>query len=480
MTAVETPETGFAPPAAALTRVPPAASLTHAPPASAEERGRRLSEAVREGHLRASAIVAGAVLVAAAFQAPFAARLIQTAAFAGVWIVAIQVSERSLRRVRAVAGHVGLAAVSTLGGAAAASALSFWSVGDLRPVAPQIGLMAAVAFAATLAGELARARVSTLRTRVLLVGGGRSARDLIESLADGAPSAFSVVGILDDELTATAFAGVPVLGPIGALRDTVADVAPDLVVVSVERGRPEVFAALAGIAGQGFRVVGVPEFYEHAFARVPVRNMTDAWFISVLHLYQRPYTRLVKRSFDIAVAATGLLLTAPLFLLVAIFVRTTGNQLFYRQTRLGEHGSTFTILKFRTMHVGAEDAGAVWAQADDPRTTSVGRVLRKARVDELPQLINVLRGEMAIVGPRPERPEFVELLQESVPFWSRRHLLKPGITGWAQLRCGYAADSQATEEKLAYDLWYLRHQSLLVDFMICARTLPSLLFARGR
>jgi lipopolysaccharide/colanic/teichoic acid biosynthesis glycosyltransferase len=132
------------------------------------------------------------------------------------------------------------------------------------------------------------------------------------------------------------------------------------------------------------------------------------------------------------------------------------------------------------MRTDAEANGAVWAAEDDPRITRVGMILRRTRLDEIPQLLNVLRGEMAIVGPRPERPEFQEYLETEVPFWSRRTLLKPGITGWAQLRSGYAADARDTEEKLAHDLWYLRHQSLMVDVLICARTIPSLLLAAGR
>jgi lipopolysaccharide/colanic/teichoic acid biosynthesis glycosyltransferase len=213
---------------------------------------------------------------------------------------------------------------------------------------------------------------------------------------------------------------------------------------------------------------------------VPIRRMTDAWFMSVLHLYQRSYSRTSKRAFDITVATFALLLTAPLFPLIALLVKRTRGPIFYGQTRLGEQGRPFRILKFRTMRMDAETAGAVWAQQGDPRTTQVGRLLRKTRLDEIPQLINVLRGEMSIVGPRPERPEFLGLLEENVPFWSRRHLLRPGITGWAQLRAGYTADAVATEEKLSYDLWYLRHQSLIVDVLICARTLPSLLLCAGR
>jgi lipopolysaccharide/colanic/teichoic acid biosynthesis glycosyltransferase len=143
-----------------------------------------------------------------------------------------------------------------------------------------------------------------------------------------------------------------------------------------------------------------------------------------------------------------------------------------RQVRLGEHGKRFTIYKFRTMHADAEAAGrAIWASAEDPRLTPTGGLMRRLRLDELPQLWNVLRGEMSLVGPRPERPEFLDELSERVPYWTRRHLIKPGLTGWAQVRQGYAASAEETATKLSYDFWYLRHRSLTVDLAILLRTL---------
>ena len=166
----------------------------------------------------------------------------------------------------------------------------------------------------------------------------------------------------------------------------------------------------------------------------------------------------------------------------AIILRTVGEAA--GGTVAGQDVGT-PMLKVRTLRPGAEDRigqylGEELVLRTEAELTRVGRWLKASQLDEIPQLINVLRGEMSIVGPRPERPEFVELLEESIPFWSRRHLLRPGITGWAQLRSGYAADALATEEKLSYDLWYLRHQSLIVDALICARTVPSLLLAVGR
>jgi Bacterial sugar transferase len=144
--------------------------------------------------------------------------------------------------------------------------------------------------------------------------------------------------------------------------------------------------------------------------------------------------------------------------------------------RLGEHGKLFTIYKFRTMRADAEAAGnAVWADVEDPRVTRTGSIMRRLRLDELPQLLNVIRGDMSLVGPRPERPEFLGELSGRVPYWSRRHLVKPGLTGWAQVRHGYAASPEATSEKLSYDLWYIRHRSLTVDIAILLRTFAVVL-----
>ena len=162
---------------------------------------------------------------------------------------------------------------------------------------------------------------------------------------------------------------------------------------------------------------------------------------------------------------------APVLIVVALLVATTRGPIVFRQTRIGERGRLFTIYKFRTMRVDAERVGgAVWASAGDPRATRIGWVLRRTHLDELPQLLNVLRGDMSIVGPRPERPEFIELLEAVVPCWGKRLLVKPGITGWAQVRSGYAADCDSTAVKLSYDLWYLRHRNLVIDLAVCAKT----------
>jgi lipopolysaccharide/colanic/teichoic acid biosynthesis glycosyltransferase len=205
--------------------------------------------------------------------------------------------------------------------------------------------------------------------------------------------------------------------------------------------------------------------------------------MGILHLRQPLHARWSKRAFDVLTAAVGLLLVLPLLPLIALLVRTTPGPVIYRQTRLGEGGRPFTIYKFRTMVADAEATGrAQWCVDGDERVTPAGRLLRRAHLDEIPQLWNVLKGDMSIVGPRPERPEFVRMLEREMPFWSRRLLIKPGVTGWAQVRSGYSADCATCAEKLSYDLWYIRHRSLLVDLAVCLRTaalMASSVFAHG-
>ncbi len=433
--------------------------------------------ALHNGQFLLIATATSAAVSAFSFEHSRYKAAVQTALFFVSWLLGTYVVTRSLRTVRAVVGKLGLAAFCAAAGLVIAGAGSFW-LEEALPKRIEMVTMSLLVLGVILGIESVRERLPELRSQVLVVGGGKPTQDLLEVLARTPRHAFRVIGVID-ETTFETIGGIPVLGRIPALGSILREHAPDLVVVAADRGRPEIFGELAEAAEVGFRVVGLPEFYEHAFARVPIRGMTDAWFMSILHLYQRSYPQRVKRAFDLLVAAFGLLLTAPLFPLIAILVLIDGGPVFYKQTRVGEHGKPFEIVKFRSMRTNAEQEGAVWAARGDTRITALGRVLRRTRLDELPQLFNVIRGEMSIVGPRPERPEFLELLEEAVPFWSRRNLLRPGITGWAQLRSGYAADSYATEDKLEHDLWYLRHQSLIVDLMICCRTLPALLLGVG-
>jgi exopolysaccharide biosynthesis polyprenyl glycosylphosphotransferase len=301
------------------------------------------------------------------------------------------------------------------------------------------------------------------RRRVLVVGTAHVA-EVAAAAERGRRMAFEVLQA--DSGTPASASG------LDALTEIVTVQRPDLIVLADDQSSSAALDRLLDIADGRFRVAGLTSFYEYALGRVPLHEITPMWFISLLHVRQRPYARWVKRAFDLVTAGLGLLVAAPLLPLIALAVCGTPGPIIYRQVRVGDRGRRFVIYKFRTMVDGAERPGeAVWAAAADPRNTPVGAFLRRTHLDELPQLFNVLKGDMSMVGPRPERPEFIASLEQSIPFWSRRLLIKPGMTGWAQVHCGYASDLGAMYEKLAYDFWYLRHRSLAVDLAICVRTL---------
>jgi exopolysaccharide biosynthesis polyprenyl glycosylphosphotransferase len=429
--------------------------------------------------LRGATLTTVVLIGSALMTRSVALTIVDTIFISVAWAIAVHTAESATHSVRVAVRGSGVALLGTAWGATAAAALGFFFPSLGITVAGVVGLAGAV-LCLLLAWAIARRRLGVLKSRVLVVGVTASSRELVETLAQEERSEFEIIGFVDPDTTVQAVGGIPVIGRVHELESIVRLAKPDLVVLSVERGRPDVFARLAAVAGLGFQVVGLPEFYEHAFGRLPIRHLTEAWFMSILHVYQRPYNSLAKRTLDISASLTILLLTVPLFPLIALFVKTTRGPIFYRQVRLGEGGATFSIVKFRTMQDKAERGTAIWAQADDPRVTPVGRILRQTRLDELPQLWNVLKGEMSLVGPRPERPDFLPTLEATVPFWSRRHLLKPGLTGWAQVKSGYAAEQFEMETKLAYDLWYLRHRRLIVDVMICLQTLPRLFAQAGR
>jgi len=305
------------------------------------------------------------------------------------------------------------------------------------------------------------------RRRVLVIGGGSGGADLCEELRDRHDLPFECLGVVDDPSDRCA-----VLGSVDNLSAIIESERPDLIVLAGVEDRALAIERIFEASSFRFRVIELNHFYEDAFGRLPLQNLTPAWFMGLLHSHRRPYSRASKRAFDLAIAAIGIVPVALLFPFVALLVRCSGpGAILFKQVRLGECGKLFKIYKFRTMVVDAERQGvAVWASAADPRITPVGRFMRRTRLDELPQLWNVLRGDMSIVGPRPERPEFLEQLAKEVPFWQRRHLVKPGITGWAQVRCGYTDDSLGAAEKLSHDLYYLKHRSLLLDLAIAAKT----------
>jgi exopolysaccharide biosynthesis polyprenyl glycosylphosphotransferase len=396
-----------------------------------------------------------------------------------VWLLVGQRVAQTFRAMTFAVGAFAVAVTTSIVGVLAVSAVGYWipSMGISHHSLAIVAL--ATALAAGLWERLIR-RTAPATRRVMIVGGGPPTARFLSDLANDPGVAFKVVAIVDDAVDESIAREVPYGGRLEDLPLAIRRFSPDLVVIAVSTGRPTIFARLLEVADEGFQVAGLPEVYEFAFGRLPVGDLTSAWFMSIFHAYQRPSNRLAKRTFDVVVASVGLVVTLPLLPLILVLVKRTRGPLLYRQTRLGEHGRVFTMLKFRSMRVDAEEAGqAQWASTNDPRVIPGGRLLRLLRFDELPQLWNVLRGEMSIVGPRPERPEFVDHLKAEVPFWTQRHLLKPGITGWAQIRAGYAADALGTAEKLSYDLWYLRHRSIILDTTICLKTFPRMALFRG-
>jgi exopolysaccharide biosynthesis polyprenyl glycosylphosphotransferase len=391
----------------------------------------------------------------------------------GIWLLAL----RAALSTYFTLGPAVASAVGTVTGLVAVSALDLWAPGvDFAVLALAETAVAVFLLSATWEHVVR----SIVKQRVLVIGTNGGASDVMHELQadDGAP--FTIVGLVGEQSKADA-APVPQLGSLDELTRIVEAQRPDIIILTDDRASAWAVEPLLDLAPMGFKVVGVSHFFEHALGRVPLRHLTPAWFMSMLHLRQKPYTRVAKRSFDLVVASVGLLLVAPLLPLLAALVRMSPGPIIYSQTRLGEGGRHYRMYKFRTMRADAEEAGRpLFAKESDPRVTRLGRLLRQTHLDEVPQLWNVLKGEMSIVGPRPERPEFVEMLEQTVPFWTRRLLVKPGITGWAQLRCGYAYDTDSTAEKLSYDLWYLRNRNVVVDLAICAKTVSTLLFRSGR
>ena len=232
---------------------------------------------------------------------------------------------------------------------------------------------------------------------------------------------------------------------------------------------------------KGIDVVDAPTFYEEMMGKLLIEELTPSWFIFSDGFKITPLKRSVKRVIDILAACVGLSVLLPILPVIALAIKISSpGPVFFKQLRIGEGEKTFTLYKFRTMRKDAEEGtGAVWAQERDPRVTRVGKLLRKTRLDEFPQFYNVLKGDMSIVGPRPERPEFVESLKRQIPYYSERHTISPGITGWAQICYPYGSSVHDSLEKLRYDLYYIKHLSIFLDIMVIIETVKVLLFGRG-
>lgn len=246
---------------------------------------------------------------------------------------------------------------------------------------------------------------------------------------------------------------------------------------------PEVIRQLLKGRLVGQRIIDLVEFYEEVFGKVPVFYLHEWLLISTpgFYLNQSPVRYRLKRIFDITASLTLLIFSFPFLIAGAALVKLSSpGPILFSQQRVGRGGECFSILKLRTMRQDAEKDGAQWAQNRDPRVTRTGRFLRASRIDELPQIWNVLRGDMSLIGPRPERPEFTSLLEKEIPFYALRHSVLPGITGWAQVLFPYGSSVEDAKDKLQYELYYIRNYSIWMDLKILLQTIQVVIFGRGR
>jgi sugar transferase (PEP-CTERM system associated) len=320
------------------------------------------------------------------------------------------------------------------------------------------------------------------KRRVLVLGAGQRAARLGRLGAERS-AGFNVVAHIDmGDCEAVVATAIP-RAAIADLTDYVAKVGANEVVLALEERRKAMpVADLLRLRTVGVHVNEISTFLERESGRVDLRSVDPSWLIfSDGFSSGRRLSSIAKRLFDVVVAALLLALTLPLILVTALLIKIESRGgAFYRQTRTGLYGVPFDILKLRSMRADAEIKGqAVWAEKDDPRITNVGRTIRKLRIDELPQLWTVLKGEMSFVGPRPERPTFVDELARKIPYYAERHVVKPGITGWAQINYPYGASLDDARQKLEFDLYYAKNYTPFLDVVIILQTIRVVLFPEG-
>jgi exopolysaccharide biosynthesis polyprenyl glycosylphosphotransferase len=336
---------------------------------------------------------------------------------------------------------------------------------------------------------------TSLRRRAVIIGAGPTGERILEVMQTGPVRDTFVVGFVDAEVRgpsklgpyeATAVCSVipaPILGGFARLREIVHAEGISEIILAVSDAPPMLLEQLVACQEAGVDVVRMATVYEHALQRLPVDHLEPNWLFNSYAdaVRAKDSSRMAKRLADLVGGVAGALLFCLLtpFIAFAIWLER-GRPVFYRQVRVGRGGRLFQMFKFRTMVVNAEQEGeARWAARGDPRVTRVGRFLRRARLDELPNFLNVLRGDLSLVGPRAERPEFVERLQHEIPFYRARLIVRPGLTGWAQVNYPYGNSTTDAAVKLEYDLYYLKHRSMLFDAWIVVRTIPTVLRFKG-
>lgn len=317
-----------------------------------------------------------------------------------------------------------------------------------------------------------------LRRRVLFIGAQSEAYELVDAISSSPSLGYEVVAILDlEKEPPTVDDGIQWLSSVEELKPFLKKENISTIVVSRKPLYSDVISReLFETIFWHMEITDLVSFYESILSRIPVTALNEAWFLENLQESQKKHYDLIKHVTDLIIGGviTIFALAISPFVALAIWVEDKGP-ILYSQKRLGKHGKEFQIYKFRTMTIEAEKEGAQMSKAQDPRVTKVGRVLRKTRIDELPQLWNILRGDMTLIGPRPERPEFVQHFKDVIPFYTVRHLIKPGLTGWAQISHPYYATVGENMLKLQYDLYYIKNRSFLLDVRIVLKTINIVL-----
>lgn len=325
------------------------------------------------------------------------------------------------------------------------------------------------------------------RRRVLIVGAGKAGQAIVTAIRDHLDSQYDLLGFIDDDpqKECQEILGLTVLGTHKQMVRIARDKGVAEVVLAVTTNlHGEMFRALLDVQEQGIEIVPMPVLYEQITGRVPVEHIGDSWYVALPlgHAATGSVYPVFKRLLDLLVASVGLVLFALLLPFIALALKLDSRgPVFYTQERVGQGGRVFHVHKLRTMVAEAERRGkAVWATQNDPRITRVGKVLRKTHIDEWPQFLNILRGDMSAVGPRPERPEFVAQLEGVVPFYRLRHAIRPGMAGWALVNDDYVDNVESARARVEYDLYYIRHQSVWLDVLILFRMFGQILALRGR
>jgi len=320
--------------------------------------------------------------------------------------------------------------------------------------------------------------------RILIVGSGDLAVEIAREVLNRSDAGYRIVGFVgnDSDLLGKSLINPRVIGLTEELEDVVSREAIDRIVVAMSERRgqlPTDKLLQLSLAGR----VSIEEgasFNERLTGRVALNMIRPSWLIFSGRGRQARAATLLRTAGHRLAALIGAILSLPIILVTAILIKLESRgPVFYKQERVGKNGKTFVLTKFRSMSVDAEQDGPVWASKHDHRMTRVGRIIRKIRVDEIPQFWNILRGEMAFVGPRPERPHFVAQLAEQIPYYEQRHLIAPGLTGWAQIKYPYGSSIEDARHKLEYDLFYIKNHTLLFDMIILAETFKIILFGRG-